>query len=134
MVEFVPIALTITPSRACSSPTAGGPGPDRRPSRARPGETGTAGLALLVDAGGGERAHAGYMEFSGFIKASDADDPERRAQIEAQVPLRRLGTMEELAEFTAVLLDGRSRFQTDNFSRSAAAGVGRRRGCRARQL
>ncbi len=56
-----------------------------------------------------------YMDFSGFRRASGADDPERRAHIEAQVPMRRLGTMEELAEFTAVLLDGRSRFQTGQF-------------------
>ena len=56
-----------------------------------------------------------YLDFSGFIKASGADDPERRAKIEAQVPLRRLGTLEELAEFAAVLLDGRSRFQTGQF-------------------
>ena len=31
------------------------------------------------------------------------------------VPARRLGTMEELAAFTTVLLDGRSRFQTGQF-------------------
>ena len=57
-----------------------------------------------------------YMDFPGFLHASGAaDDPARRERIEAQVPLRRLGTMEELAEFTAVLLDGRSRFQTGQF-------------------
>ena len=55
------------------------------------------------------------MDFAGFREATGADDPERRAVIEAQVPMRRLGTMEELAEFTAVLLDGRSRFQTGQF-------------------
>ncbi len=57
-----------------------------------------------------------YMEFSGFLKAAGADDPERRKKIEAQVPARRhLGIMDELAEFTAVLLDGRSKFQTGQF-------------------
>jgi 3-oxoacyl-[acyl-carrier protein] reductase len=56
-----------------------------------------------------------FMDFPGFIKANRADDPERRRRVEAQVPLRRLGTMEELAAFTAVLLDGRSRFQTGQF-------------------
>jgi 3-oxoacyl-[acyl-carrier protein] reductase len=57
-----------------------------------------------------------YMDFPGFLKASRADtDPERRAAIEAQVPMRRLGTMEELAAFTSVLLDGTSRFQTGQF-------------------
>lgn len=56
-----------------------------------------------------------YMDFPGFLRATGATDPDRRAKIEAQVPAKRLGTMEELAEFTAVLLDGRSRFQTGQF-------------------
>jgi len=56
-----------------------------------------------------------YMDFPGFRLATGADDPERRLVIEKQVPMRRLGTLEELAEFTAVLLDGRSRFQTGQF-------------------
>ncbi len=56
------------------------------------------------------------MDFPGFLKASRADtDPERRAAIEAQVPMRRLGTMDELASFTTVLLDGTNRFQTGQF-------------------
>jgi 3-oxoacyl-[acyl-carrier protein] reductase len=84
-----------------------------------------AGANALVRAVGLEHAPAGitvnaigtnFMDFPGFLKANRAvDDPERRARIEAQVPLRRLGTVEELAEFTAVLLDGRSRFQTGQF-------------------
>ena len=57
-----------------------------------------------------------YMDFPGFLKASRADtDPERRAAIEAQVPMKKLGTMDELAAFTSVLLDGTSRFQTGQF-------------------
>ena len=56
-----------------------------------------------------------YMDFPGFLQATGADQPEGRAKVEAQVPLRRLGTMDELAEFTAVLLDGRSRFQAGQF-------------------
>jgi len=57
-----------------------------------------------------------YMDFPGFLKASRADtDPERRAAIETQVPMRKLGTMDELAAFTSVLLDGTSRFQTGQF-------------------
>ncbi len=52
------------------------------------------------------------MDFDGFRAATGADDPEVRARIEASVPLRRLGTMEEFAEFCAVFLDGTSRFQT----------------------
>jgi 3-oxoacyl-[acyl-carrier protein] reductase len=56
-----------------------------------------------------------FMDFPGFIKASGADDPERRARIESQNPMRRLGTMDELANVTAVLLDGTNRFQTGQF-------------------
>ncbi len=83
-----------------------------------------AGANAMVRAVGLEHAKFGvavnaigtnYMDFPGFLAATGADDPERRAVIEAQVPMRRLGTMDELAEFTAVLLDGRSRFQTGQF-------------------
>ena len=83
-----------------------------------------AGANALVRAVGLEYARSGvtvnaigtnYMDFPGFLRASGADDPGRRAKIEEQVPMRRLGTVEELAEFTAVLLDGRSRFQTGQF-------------------
>jgi NAD(P)-dependent dehydrogenase (short-subunit alcohol dehydrogenase family) len=56
-----------------------------------------------------------YMDFPGFIAATGAAEPDRRAKIEAQVPMRRLGTMDELANVTAVLLDGTNRFQTGQF-------------------
>lgn len=83
-----------------------------------------AGANALVRAVGLEHAASGvcvnaigtnYMDFEAFLEATGAKDPERRRHIEAQVPMRRLGTLEELAEFTAVLLDGRSRFQTGQF-------------------
>jgi NAD(P)-dependent dehydrogenase (short-subunit alcohol dehydrogenase family) len=83
-----------------------------------------AGANALVRAVGLEHAADGvtvnaigtnYMDFSGFLRATGANDPTRRAKVESQVPAKRLGTMEELAEFTAVLLDGRSRFQTGQF-------------------
>jgi NAD(P)-dependent dehydrogenase (short-subunit alcohol dehydrogenase family) len=84
-----------------------------------------AGANALVRAVGQEHARDGlcinavgtnFMDFPGFLQASGADrDPERRARIEHQVPARRLGTMDELAEFTAVLLEGRTRFQTGQF-------------------
>jgi len=84
-----------------------------------------AGANALVRAVGLEHAASGvtvnaigtnYMDFPGFLRATGADqDAERRARIEAQVPMKRLGSTEELAEFTAVLLDGRSRFQTGQF-------------------
>ncbi len=83
-----------------------------------------AGANALVRAVGLEHARnnicvnaigSNYMDFPGFVAATGADDPERRAQIERQVPARRLGTMEELSEFAAVLLEGKSRFQTGQF-------------------
>ena len=84
-----------------------------------------AGANALIRAVGLEHAADGvtvnaigtnYMDFPGFVRASGADkSPEQRAKIEAQVPVRRLGSLDELAEFTSVLLDGRSRFQTGQF-------------------
>lgn len=53
-----------------------------------------------------------YIDFPGFIAATGAGDPEVRAAIERQVPLRRLGGMEEFARFCSVFLDGTSGFQT----------------------
>ncbi len=83
-----------------------------------------AGANGLVRAVGLEHARDGvqvnavgtnFMDFPGFRMASGADDPERRARIESQTPMRRLGTMAELAAFTATLLDGTTRFQTGQF-------------------
>lgn len=56
-----------------------------------------------------------FMDFPEFRKAAGADDPERRAFIEAQVPMRRLGTMEEFAAFCMTFLDGTSRFTTGQY-------------------
>lgn len=84
-----------------------------------------AGANALVRAVGLEHARDGlcinaigtnFMDFPGFLHASGADtDPERRAKIEAQVPARRLAGMGELSEFTKVLLEGKTRFQTGQF-------------------
>jgi len=56
-----------------------------------------------------------FMDFPEFLRASGADDPAVRAQIESQVPLRRLGTVEEFASFCMPFLDGTSRFTTAQF-------------------
>ncbi len=53
-----------------------------------------------------------FMDFDGFRAATGADDPAVRARIEAAVPMKRLGTMEEFADFCGIFLDGTSRFQT----------------------
>lgn len=56
-----------------------------------------------------------FLEYPGFMQASGATDPERRARIERTIPLRRLGKPEEIAHFCASLLDGTNRFQTGQF-------------------
>jgi 3-oxoacyl-[acyl-carrier protein] reductase len=55
------------------------------------------------------------MDFPEFLKANRAEDAEGRARVEAQVPLGRLGTLEELAYFCAAFVDGTSRFTTGQF-------------------
>ncbi len=50
-----------------------------------------------------------------LVKKAGAGDLERRRRIESQMPAKRLGTMDELAAFTAVLLNGSDRFQTGQF-------------------
>lgn len=56
-----------------------------------------------------------FMDFPGFIKANRAEEPEARARVEAMVPMKRLGTMDEFAHFCSVFLDGTSRFTTGQF-------------------
>jgi NAD(P)-dependent dehydrogenase (short-subunit alcohol dehydrogenase family) len=56
-----------------------------------------------------------FMDFPDFRRASGADDPAVRAKLEGQVPLGRLGTMEEFAYFCAPYVDGTSRFTTGQF-------------------
>jgi 3-oxoacyl-[acyl-carrier protein] reductase len=55
------------------------------------------------------------MDFPEFLAASGATDPAVRAKLEAQVPLGRLGTMEEFAAFCLPFVDGSSRFTTGQF-------------------
>jgi NAD(P)-dependent dehydrogenase (short-subunit alcohol dehydrogenase family) len=56
-----------------------------------------------------------FMDFPEFLQATGATDPEVRAKVEAQVPLHRLGSMEEFASFCGVFLDGTSTFTTGQF-------------------
>jgi 3-oxoacyl-[acyl-carrier protein] reductase len=56
-----------------------------------------------------------FMDFPEFLRASRAEDPEGRARVEAQVPMGRLGTLDELAHFSAPFVDGTSRFTTGQF-------------------
>jgi len=56
-----------------------------------------------------------FMDFPGFLAATGATDPEVRARVEAQVPMRRLGGMEEFAAMCGVFLDGTSGFATGQY-------------------
>jgi 3-oxoacyl-[acyl-carrier protein] reductase len=56
-----------------------------------------------------------FMDFPEFLKANRAEDPEGRARVEAQVPMGRLGTLDELANFSMAFVDGTSRFVTGQF-------------------
>ena len=56
-----------------------------------------------------------FMDFPEFHAAAGSDDPEVRKFIESQVPMRRLGTMEEFAAFAMAFLDGSSGFTTGQF-------------------
>jgi 3-oxoacyl-[acyl-carrier protein] reductase len=56
-----------------------------------------------------------YMDFPEFRRASGADDPDVRKKIESQVPLGRLGTLDEFAHFCLPYLDGRSTFATGQY-------------------
>jgi NAD(P)-dependent dehydrogenase (short-subunit alcohol dehydrogenase family) len=56
-----------------------------------------------------------FMDFPEFLRANRAEDAEGRARVEAMVPMRRLGTMEEFAHFCAPFVDGTSRFTTGQF-------------------
>jgi NAD(P)-dependent dehydrogenase (short-subunit alcohol dehydrogenase family) len=56
-----------------------------------------------------------FMDFPGFLAANRADSPEGRERVEAMVPMKRLGTLDEFAAFCAVFLDGTSGFTTGQF-------------------
>lgn len=56
-----------------------------------------------------------FMDFPEFLRASGATDPEVRKKVESQVPLHRLGTLDEFASFCMPYLDGTSRFATGQF-------------------
>ena len=56
-----------------------------------------------------------FMDFPEFHDAVGSHDPEVRKLVEAQVPLRRMGTLEECAAFAMAFLDGTSGFTTGQF-------------------
>lgn len=114
MIEAGQGQVLVITSASAARPTPGAP----LYSAAR------AGASMLVRNVADEIARTGvqvnavgtnFMDFPAFLKASGATDPEVRAKIEAQVPMRRLGTMEEFAAFCMAFLDGSSRFTTGQF-------------------
>jgi NAD(P)-dependent dehydrogenase (short-subunit alcohol dehydrogenase family) len=56
-----------------------------------------------------------YMDFPEFLRASGGNDPEVRDRLEAQVPLGRLGTVDECAAMCLGFLDGSCGFVTGQF-------------------
>ena len=56
-----------------------------------------------------------FMDFPEFLRANGVTDAESRAKVEAQVPMGRLGTLEEFAAFCMAFVDGTSRFTTGQF-------------------
>ncbi len=56
-----------------------------------------------------------FMDFPEFLRANGVTDAESRAKVEAQVPMGRLGTLEEFASFCMPFIDGTSRFTTGQF-------------------
>jgi 3-oxoacyl-[acyl-carrier protein] reductase len=69
-----------------------------------------AGTGVQVNAVG-----TNFMDFPEFHDAAGTHDPDARAALEAMVPMRRMGTMEEFASFAMAFLDGTSGFTTGQF-------------------
>lgn len=83
-----------------------------------------AGATMLARNAAGEMARhnvqvnavgTNFMDFPEFLRASGATDPTVRAKIESQVPLGRLGTVDEFASFCMPFIDGTSRFVTGQY-------------------
>ena len=114
MVEQGNGQVLLITSAAGSRPTPGAP----LYSAARAGATMLAKNVAQEVARNGVTVNAvgtNFIDFPEFIRASGAEDPTVRAKVEAQVPLGRLGTVEEFAAFCMPFLDGTSQFTTGQF-------------------
>jgi NAD(P)-dependent dehydrogenase (short-subunit alcohol dehydrogenase family) len=114
MVEQGDGQILLITSAAGARPTPGAP----LYSAARAGATMLARNVAAEVAGTGVQVNVvgtNFMDFPEFLAASGATDPDVRARIEAQVPMGRLGTMEEFASFCMPFVDGSSRFTTGQF-------------------
>ena len=114
MIEQGEGQILVITSAAGARPTPGAP----LYSAARAGATMLARNVAEEVARNGVQVNAvgtNFMDFPEFLAATGATDPEVRARIESQVPLGRLGTMEEFAAFSMPFIDGTSRFTTGQF-------------------
>ncbi len=53
-----------------------------------------------------------YMNFPQYWAAVGGDTPERREKLHSQIPMGRMGELDELAEFCKIFLDGKMGFAT----------------------
>lgn len=114
MVERGAGQVLLITSAAGARPTPGAP----LYSAARAGATMLAKNVAAEVAATGVQVNAvgtNFMDFPEFLRATGATDPEVRAKVERQVPMRRLGTVEEFASFCMPFLDGTSGFTTGQF-------------------
>ena len=114
MVEQGGGQVLVFTSAAGAKPTPGAP----LYSSARAGANMLVRNVAAEVAGKGVQVNAigtNFMDFPGFLKANRAEDAEGRARVEAQVPMGRLGGLDELASFSAAFVDGTSRFATGQF-------------------
>ena len=115
MVERGEGQVLVITSAAGARPTPGAP----LYSAARAGATMLARNVAGEVARHGVQVNVGRHELHGLSRVPArrpaSTTPRSRAKIEAQVPLRRLGTVEEFASFCMPFLDGTSRFTTGQF-------------------
>jgi 3-oxoacyl-[acyl-carrier protein] reductase len=114
MVERGEGQVLVVTSASAARPTPGAP----LYSSARAGATMLVRNVAAEVAATGVQVNAvgtNFMDFPEFLKANRAEDPEGRARVEAQVPMGRLGTLEEFASFCMPFIDGTSRFTTGQF-------------------
>lgn len=114
MIEQGSGQVALITSAAGARPTPGAP----LYSSVRAGATMLARNIALEIAPTGVQVNAlgtNFMDFPEFHAAAGTNDPEVRAAYEAQIPMRRFGTMEEFAAFSMAFLDGTSGFTTGQF-------------------
>ncbi len=114
MVEQGDGQVLLMTSAAGARPTKGAP----LYSAARAGATMLARNVAVEVARTGVQVNVvgtNFMDFPEFLRANGVTDAESRAKVEAQVPMGRLGTLEEFAAFCMPFIDGSSRFTTGQF-------------------